>query len=224
MRAFCVPESMRIQAFAIYALFPVLALPLAGLAQADCSGTLSAPLHSGSALTIDSVSLGMKIVRTNGNAPDTVRVSCSSSSSDESSRIHMKLSGDASKERLKVTGDSAHNRNPELRIEVPRHTNLRIRMAAGEVTIDGIEGDKDCELTAGQITISDARAQSYRNVDASVDIGEVKAAAYGQDMGGFFRHFHRKSLDGDYHLHAHVMTGEIDLLGSAQDKHGAVED
>ncbi len=214
MRAFCVPESMRIQAFAIYALFPVLALPLAGLAQADCSGTLSAPLHSGSALTIDSVSLGMKIVRTNGNAPDTVRVSCSSSSSDESSRIHMKLSGDASKERLEVTGDSTHNGNPEL----------RIRMAAGEVTIDGIEGDKDCELTAGQITISDARAQSYRNVDASVDIGEVKAAAYGQDMGGFFRHFHWKSLDGDYHLHAHVMTGEIDLLGSAQDKHGAVED
>jgi hypothetical protein len=51
-------------------------------------------------------------------------------------------------------------------------------------------------------------------VDASVDIGEVNAQAYGADKGGFFRHFTKQNANGEYRLYAHVTTGEIDLLGA----------
>jgi hypothetical protein len=44
-----------------------------------------------------------------------------------------------------------------------------------------------------------------------VDIGDVKATAFGVDRGGFFRSFTRKLQTGEYRLRAHVMTGEIDL-------------
>jgi hypothetical protein len=47
-----------------------------------------------------------------------------------------------------------------------------------------------------------------------VDIGAVKAPIYGADKGGFFRTFTKKTVDGEYGLHAHVITGEIDLLGT----------
>jgi hypothetical protein len=86
-------------------------------------------------------------------------------------------------------------------------------MPAGEVKVDEIVGDKDIELHAGHISISSAREWEYRNVNASVDIGEVNARVYGADEGGFFRVFRKENADGEYRLHAHVTTGQIDLLG-----------
>jgi hypothetical protein len=47
-----------------------------------------------------------------------------------------------------------------------------------------------------------------------VDIGEVRAPVYGADKGGFFRTFRKQTAVGEYGLHAHVITGEIDLLGT----------
>jgi hypothetical protein len=84
-------------------------------------------------------------------------------------------------------------------------------MGAGEVTVEDVSGDKDVDLYAGQIRILSTGERIYRSVDASVDIGDVKATAFGVDRGGFFRSFTRKLQTGEYRLRAHVMTGEIDL-------------
>jgi hypothetical protein len=84
-------------------------------------------------------------------------------------------------------------------------------MGAGEVKVEDIAGDKDIDLYAGQITISSAGGGSYKSVDASVDIGDVNASAFGVDKGGFFRTFRKTIADGEYRLRVHVMTGEIDL-------------
>jgi hypothetical protein len=86
-------------------------------------------------------------------------------------------------------------------------------MPAGEVKVDEIVGDKDIELYAGQITISSSHEWDYRKVNASVDIGQVNAQVYGADKGGFFRVFRKENAEGEYRLHAHVTTGQIDLLG-----------
>ena len=226
----CVLACMRHRDFAARVLALLLALPLPaaltvalpalGQTEGDCGTTLTTALPSGASLRIHSVSLGMEIVPVESDggktAPDAVRVSCSSTRGDIGSRVHMKLSQEANGLHLRVTGDAPSHGNLQLRIEVPRRTNLLVRMAAGQITVDGIEGDKDCELTAGQITITDPHAWNYRAVDASVDIGEVNAAAYDREMGGFFRHFQTSSDGGEYTLHAHVGTGQVDLLGTAQ--------
>jgi hypothetical protein len=52
---------------------------------------------------------------------------------------------------------------------------------------------------------------TYKSIDASVDIGQVNASAWGVDKGGFFRSFTKTTADGEYRLRAHVMTGQIDL-------------
>jgi hypothetical protein len=63
--------------------------------------------------------------------------------------------------------------------------NLGVQMPTGEVKVEEIVKDKDIELYAGQTTISSARAWDYRNVNASVDLGEVDAPVYSADKGRF---------------------------------------
>ena len=71
------------------------------------------------------------------------------------------------------------------------------------------------------VTISSAHEWNYRSVNASVTIGQVSARVYGADKGGFFRSFTKKNTDGEYRLRAHVMTGEIDLVGRKARAEGA---
>ena len=86
-------------------------------------------------------------------------------------------------------------------------------MSAGQVKVEDIAGNKDIDLYAGQITISSARPWDYRSVHLSVDIGQVSAPVYGEEKGGFFRTLNKQNPNGEYWLHAHVLTGQIELLG-----------
>jgi len=173
---------------------------------------------------IQSKPAGLQIV---GTDQDVIHVSCTAGSDQTARDVTIHFSSSANGGKLTIGGAHlAHgDNNLEVRIEVPRRTNLSVRMFAGEVTVEEVKGDKDIEVGAGQITISSIHGGDYRSVDASVSIGEVKALAFGADKGGFFRSFSRQNSSGDYRLRAHVTTGEIDLLGNAEpDSHGAKPD
>jgi hypothetical protein len=191
----------------------LLACNLAGFAQTEvaCNQTLAAPLRSRAMLTIDSRPAGLKIV---GTDQDAIHLSCTADGVENAEQIRIRWTGNQDDGKLTITGGSLKNGSLQVRIEVPRKTSLRVDMPAGEVKVEEIVGDKDIDLYAGQITISSARPWDYRIVNLSVDIGEVKAPVYGADKGGFFRTFRKQTAVGEYGLHAHVITGEIDLLGT----------
>jgi hypothetical protein len=191
----------------------LLACHMAGIAQTEsaCGQTLDAPLRSRAVLTIDSRPAGLEIV---GTDQEAIHLSCTLRDVQNAGNIRIRLSGSADDGRLTITGGALKNGNLQIRIEVPRKTSLKIEMAAGEVKVEDIAGDKDIDLYAGQISISSARPWDYRSVNLSVDIGAVKATAYGAEEGGFFPSFKKKDANGEYGLHAHVVTGEIDLLGA----------
>jgi len=192
----------------------VLVWNLAGLARAEapCGQTVDAPLRPRAVLRIHSRPAGLEIVGTDQAA---IHVSCTSDDEDDAQRIHIRLKGNQDDETLTIAGNLRKGDNVKVRIEVPRKTSLRVEMSAGEVKVEEIAGDKDISLYAGQITISSTRPWDYRSVDVSVSIGEVKAPVYGADKGGFFRSITKETADGEYSLHAHVLTGEIDLLGGS---------
>jgi DUF4097 and DUF4098 domain-containing protein YvlB len=127
--------------------------------------------------------------------------------------IRIRFKGNQDDETLTIAGDLHKEDNVRVRIEVPRKTSLRVEMSAGEVKVEEIAGDKEINLYAGQITISSTRAWDYRKVDVSVTIGEVNAPVYGAQKGGFFRGITKENANGEFSLHAHVLTGQIDLLG-----------
>jgi hypothetical protein len=191
----------------------LLACNLGGFAQTEvaCNQTLEAPLRSRAMLTIDSRPAGLKIV---GTDQDAIHLVCTADGVENDQQIRIRLSGNQDDGKLTITGGSLKNGSLQVRIEVPRKTSLRVDMPAGEVMVEEIVGDKDIDLYAGQITISSARPWDYRIVNLSVDIGEVRVPVYGADKGGFFRTFRKQTAVGEYGLHAHVITGEIDLLGT----------
>lgn len=191
----------------------LLAGHLAAFAQTEaaCGQTLETPLRPRAALTIDSRPAGLEIVGTDQPA---MHVSCTANDGEDAQEIRIRFSGNQDEGKLAITGGSFHHGNLQIRIEVPRKTNLKVLMSAGQVKVEEVAGDKDIDLYVGQITISSARLWDYRTVDVSVDIGEVKAQVYGADKGGFFRSFTKQTADGEYSLRAHVATGQIELLGT----------
>ncbi len=194
----------------------LLACTMTGYAQTDvaCGQTLQAPMHSDTALTIDSRPAGLTIV---GTDQQTIRVTCTAEGTENVRDVRVEFFA-GSPGRLTIRGGTNHNGGVTVRIEVPHRTSVQVTMGAGEVTVQNLEGNKDVDLYAGQVTISSSHGWDYRIVDASVDIGEVNAQAFGADKGGFFRHFTRQNPNGEYRLYAHVATGEIDLLGTQQGK------
>jgi hypothetical protein len=172
-----------------------------------CGQAIDAPLRSKAVLTVDSRPAGLEII---GMDQETIHVSCKAENAQD---VRVQFSGNQDDAKLTISGGSTRDGNFRVRIEVPRKTSLKIKMRAGEVKVEEIAGDKDIDLYAGLVTISSARAWDYRSVRLSVDIGEVRAPEYGADKGGFFRTFTRQAAYGEYGLRAHVMTGEIELLG-----------
>lgn len=177
-----------------------------GEASGSCASALGLPLHDRGTLAVESFATGITVVGTDSN---TLRVTCTNASDPHSVRFH--LTGDPGREQLTLHSDLEHQDNLQIRIEVPHRTSLRLHMNAGEVTVNNLEGDMDIDLYAGQINIAAGDTSDYSSVHASVDIGEVKASAWGVDKGGFFRSFTRSTAQGEYKIYAHVLTGEIDL-------------
>lgn len=103
--------------------------------------------------------------------------------------------------------------NFQATIEVPRHSNLWARLSAGELVVEDVEGDKNLEVLAGRIQVDVPHAEQYSHRDASVMAGSIESSAFDVSKGGLFRSFEQHG-PGKYRLHAHVMTGEIDLRGS----------
>ena len=177
-----------------------------------CDQTLKAPLHARSLLGIESRPAGIEIV---GTDEETIHVTCDNHNSDDGSgsRIRLRFSPNATGGKLKIEGEHLrHGNGAQIRIEIPKKTSLMVRMAAGEVKVDQVSGDKDIAIWAGQITVSNHN-WNYRSVDASVSIGQVNAPMYNANKGGFFRGVEKSTQDGEYRLHAHVTTGQIDLQG-----------
>ena len=95
-------------------------------------------------------------------------------------------------------------------MEVPSRADLYIRLTAGDLRLQNVEGTKDLESHAGELDIDVGRADDDGRVDASVWAGELNAAPYRITKEGLFRSFDWSGT-GRYRLHARLKAGEIRL-------------
>jgi hypothetical protein len=123
--------------------------------------------------------------------------------------------GDA-RVRIDVTGDHADLRlsgcqhNFRARIGLPKSSALYVRMFAGQLDVRDVTGDKNIELSFGQLNIDAGKSEDYAKVDASVNSGAIDASPFDIHKGGLFRSFDQTG-PGKYRLHAHVGAGQIEL-------------
>jgi hypothetical protein len=105
--------------------------------------------------------------------------------------------------------DCPHS-NFRARIELPKSAALYVRMFAGQLYVRNVTGDKNVELSFGQLNIDAGKSEDYASVDASVNSGAIDASPFDIHKGGLFRSFDQTG-PGKYKLHAHVGAGQIDL-------------
>jgi hypothetical protein len=110
---------------------------------------------------------------------------------------------------LQITGGPTNN-GPSVEIAVPKSSNLIVRMPFGDLNIEGVSGDKDVEMHAGDLNIEVGNPADYAHVDASVGAGDINAGPFGENKDGLFRSF-EKSGPGRYRLHAHIGAGDLNL-------------
>jgi hypothetical protein len=179
-----------------------------GVAQnsGTCATAVSFPARAGMTMTIESRSGEIDVV---GSDQAGIRVSCTLEDLDRAKDVHIQFEQTGDFGRLRLHGGIVNNLR--IRIELPRRTNLRLRVPAGELRVEQVSGDKDIALSAGEIVVSNVNGSEYRSVEATVDVGAVSASAFGVGKGGFFRSFTKDSPGGLYRLRAHLISGNVQL-------------
>jgi len=143
-----------------------------------------------------------------GHSDNKVAVHLNGRNADNARDLTVRLRRSDNTADLRVFGGPKNDL--EVTIEVPSSAILFVRMPAGDLSIEGVSGDKDVELHFGDLTISVGNAADYSHVDASVMSGDLEAAPFGESHGGLFRSF-EKNGTGKYKLHAHVGAGDLTL-------------
>jgi hypothetical protein len=160
---------------------------------------------SGSQLRVQLRSGDIRIV---GSDANKITVQLSGKNAGDARDLTVRFKPSSTGAELRVSGGPRNDL--QVTIHVPKNTGLFVRMPAGELVLQGISGEKDVELHAGDLTISGSDAKDYSSVDASVTAGDLEAPPFGESHGGLFRSFH-KNGPGKYQLHAHVGAGELTL-------------
>jgi DUF4097 and DUF4098 domain-containing protein YvlB len=110
---------------------------------------------------------------------------------------------------IEFRGSTSNNTQFDVELEVPRNTNLDVHESVGDIKVGDIEGDKDLELSVGDIRVASGRA-AYHLVRASTSIGDVNTST-GDVSAGLLGKTLEYRGDGKYELRAHVSVGDITL-------------
>jgi hypothetical protein len=135
--------------------------------------------------------------------------------------IRVTLGGNVGSAKVDVTTGGAqasvsvketpHN-NFQATIEVPRSADVVIRLTAGDLKVEAIDGSKDIESNAGNVDVVTGDSKDYASVDAAVKAGDLNAGVFGESQSGLFRSF-TWSGSGKYTLRARLLAGNLTLRG-----------
>jgi len=163
------------------------------------------PFVANGRITMDLSAGDYRIV---GGPDRRIRITWSARDRERYRKLDVRAEADGP--RATVTTDGPVNNDFRATIDVPARTDLVIRLSAGELRIEGIEGDKDISQHAGEIDIDIGDPKSYRRVEASVWAGELHVQPFGATREGLFRSFDWNG-NGRYRLNARLKAGELRL-------------
>jgi hypothetical protein len=147
-------------------------------------------------------------VRVVGVEEPRISVEVSGKNADQARDLKVRFEQRNDGARMRVFGGPRNG--IQITVRVPSTTDLRARVPFGDFAVEGIPGNKDVELHAGDLTVDVVDRLAYARVDASVYSGEVDADVFGETHGGLFRSFSREG-PGAFRLHAHVGAGQLTL-------------
>ena len=147
-------------------------------------------------------------VRVSGTDTDKISIHYDGRKGGEVDDVEVEFRKSGSGGTLRLSGGPRNDF--QIRIEIPRETDLQVRMPFGALEIEKVRGSKDVELYAGDVSIEMGDPNDYGHIEASVTTGGLDSGPLGISKGGLFRSFRREG-HGKFQLYAHVVSGELDL-------------
>ncbi len=163
------------------------------------------PFVSGGAVFLK---LSAGAYRIEGAPEQSIRARWRTRDSRDMGRVRSRLDVKGRNATLVLDGPA---NNFEADISLPQRTNMVLRLSAGDLQVRGIDGNKDIDLWAGDVTIQVGEAQRYRRVDASVRAGQITAQPFNLTKGGLFRSIEYAG-NGPYELRVKLFAGDLKLV------------
>jgi hypothetical protein len=102
--------------------------------------------------------------------------------------------------------------NISVVVYVPRRSDLRAKLGAGDLSIRGVTGNKDISLDVGDLRIGIGGPDAYGHIETHTKIGDIDDPFNpGGGASGFLGKTEDFNLKGQYHLQAKVGVGDIHL-------------
>ncbi len=162
------------------------------------------PFVPGGAIDMQ-LSGGAYSIRT--SADDHIRVTLSVSPGNPS-----KTGLTIDKTSAKLTIEDTPKNNFKATIEVPKATDLVVRLSGGDLEMAAIAGNKDIETGGGNVQISVGDPNDYASVDASVKAGNLQGGPFGESKSGLLQNLNWTG-HGKYKLHVQLGAGNLELQG-----------
>ena len=179
------------------------ALPVLGIA-AEATQPVTLAFKTGGSIRMNLPSGGVDVV---GTPDERITVSWRSNSADLDRKVKVDLREESNGKEAVVVIDAPGN-HIRYRVEVPRQSNIAIRMSAGDCAVRSVQGDVSASLLAGNLELRVAEPRDYRLVRGSVTSGGLSAKPWGIDKGGLFRSFEATG-DGRHEIRMEVLAGQL---------------
>jgi hypothetical protein len=122
------------------------------------------------------------------------------------------VAGDRASIELKLPKHEDNHQGARVTISLPAQTDLKLELGVGDLSVKGIEGNKDLHVGIGQLTVGVTDGAKYNEIRTATKIGDAEDGVFHQHSGGFFPKTQHSSLQGIYKLHATVGIGQVDVV------------
>jgi hypothetical protein len=112
---------------------------------------------------------------------------------------------------LQVVIRSPLSLSVDVELELPSPISLEVHMTAGDLTVGGVEGDKNLRLFAGDMKVDVGTLESVREAEVSSGIGDTNVPS-GGTMHGWLGHTWKYKGSGPYRLYASTTLGDVSLV------------
>jgi hypothetical protein len=99
----------------------------------------------------------------------------------------------------------------DTELEVPSPISLEVYMTGGDLTVEGVDGDKNLQLFAGDLKVDVGSLESLRAAEVSTRVGDTDVPSAGTEHG-WLGHTWKYYGNGPYRLYAHTTFGDVNLV------------
>jgi len=181
----------------------MITLALAAVALLIGAPNVDKPFVTGGAIVMQLSGGEYEIVPATDNH---IRVTLSGNIGNTKTDVHI----DGEHAGITVSNTPNHG-NFHARIEVPKNSDLKLSLSAGDLTVGAIRGNKNIEATAGDVKIDVGNTADYAAADASVRVGDLSGGPFGEAKGSFISKSLTWSGKGKYTFHAKLGAGDLTL-------------